>query len=257
MTATTAAPAAAETAAAAAAEDVKARDAENGTVNTIPAEVTDFVKIVSDLVAANPANFANEDTDEILVIREAFAKLSDKDARRQARTFIRDAKLTADKEMNDAVVTGDAAKIVPAAQRAGAYATVIQHGFKVISAERGSVKNAADPVAAAAALVAQIQLAYAVALSDIPAGISVEDFQAKVAEIVTPDEQNAATQYRAFIENGQKGDEPNVSDLAKAAARVSLGRGPKGQGRKPKAAETAADKGAETAAAETGDAAAE
>lgn len=52
-------------------------------------------------------------------------------------------------------------------------------------------------------------------------------------------ELSPAEAYVNWIENGREGDEPEVDKLLARAARVSLGYGPGGQGRKPKKEEDA------------------
>lgn len=49
----------------------------------------------------------------------------------------------------------------------------------------------------------------------------------------TVEVQTEAMTYARWLQDHQKGEEPKVSELAKSAARIALGRSPKGQGRKP------------------------
>ncbi|USH45091.1 hypothetical protein SEA_CAMERICO_95 [Gordonia phage Camerico] len=241
----------------AAATDATAEPLEDGTVvstetNTIPREVAEYWAAVSDAADNAPEELKDKTTDTMVELRRLFGAL-DKDGKRQARAIVRDAKDTELATAGEKQATDPAAAMAHMG-RSFALLNVINNGFSAL-APAGSPKTAADPVAAAVALTAQIQLAYAVSMAEAPAGISAEDYQARVSASLSENDQAHAQSYRAWLENGQTGTEPEVSDLAKAAARISLGRGPKGQGRKPKSAETApaADPAATVDGIDTGD----
>lgn len=92
-----------------------------------------------------------------------------------------------------------------------------------------------DPTEAFALEQATAQLAYSLTVLNKPEAVDDEALAAKLGELVTEDVQALADQYRTWVSNGSKGDEPELPEYAKAAARISLGRSPKGQGRKPAA----------------------
>lgn len=99
-------------------------------------------------------------------------------------------------------------------------------------------KNSSDDVIAQ---IAAITLAYSLAFGDAKNNPAMDaDFEAKVAELATADAQQRSAAYATWLKNKQEGDEPQISEIEKAAARISLGRAPKGQGRKPKGVEEAA-----------------
>lgn len=212
--------------------------------NTIPREVAEFWTLVSDYADQGAsAGLDDKKSDASLEIRRAYGAL-DKDAKRQARAIVRDAKDTELEDAGKAQATDPAAAMAHMA-RSFALLNVINNGFAALSS--AAPKSAGDPVEAAVALTAQIQLAYAVSMATAPAGVDSADYSARVSASLTENDQSDAIAYRNWIEAGQTGDEPNVSELAKSAARISLGRSPKGQGRKPGSPNAPKD---ETAAAD-------
>lgn len=99
-------------------------------------------------------------------------------------------------------------------------------------------KNSTEDVVAQ---IASIQLAYSLSMLKANSNSELDaDWQSKIADIATAEAQDRAGAYAAWLEAKQEGDEPEASEVEKAAARVSLGRAPKGQGRKPKSVEEAA-----------------
>lgn len=81
--------------------------------------------------------------------------------------------------------------------------------------------------------VVSIQLGYSLAYTNVPAHVA-SDWADSVK--IDAELERQSQEYRRWLETGQKNDqpEPNVPEVAKMGARISLGRGPKGQGRKPK-----------------------
>ena len=85
-----------------------------------------------------------------------------------------------------------------------------------------------------------LALAYSVAVSDLAtkAADGVDDIPADAQEratsALTEELQANAQRYRRWLEAGQDDEEPDVSEVAKAGARLSLGRSARGVGRKPK-----------------------
>lgn len=96
-----------------------------------------------------------------------------------------------------------------------------------------------------------IHLAYQVAAQRL-AALGIDPAKSVPDEVdVTP-----AVEYANWINNPESGDEPEVDNKFKRAARVSLGRGPGGQGRKPGSKAKESDNelpDAETVAAIDGD----
>lgn len=91
--------------------------------------------------------------------------------------------------------------------------------------------------------VAAIQLGYSLSILEAPAALA-EGWKEQVQVKADETAQEQARTYRIFLENKQEGEEPDVPEFVKAGARISLGRAPKGQGRKPKAVEEAAERDA-------------
>lgn len=89
--------------------------------------------------------------------------------------------------------------------------------------------------------IAAIQLGYSLAMLDAHNDQTLDpDWQDRIAEHATAEAQERAAQYALWLKGGQKGEEPEISEVEKAAARISLGRAPKGAGRKPATAGTRA-----------------
>ena len=95
----------------------------------------------------------------------------------------------------------------------------------------GSSIQRLTPTEAHIELVQGIQLGYALAVGHPGAGVDA-DWGDKLTQ---PDDElvKIAAEYREWLASGQMGQEPSATKVAKAAARISLGRGPKGQGRRP------------------------
>lgn len=120
---------------------------------------------------------------------------------------------------------------------------------------KGSSTRPTDPTEAYLQDISVVQLAYSLVALNKPKEVA-GDVDTRLAAILTEDAQTQGLAYREWIENKFEGEEPEAPEFVKQAARVSLGRAPKGQGRKGKAIEEA--KAAEEAAqaAETVDPAA-
>lgn len=125
-----------------------------------------------------------------------------------------------------------------------------QVGVKVLASSGGGTSNANKTAEKLLDGIKTLQIAYSLAISIAQNSTSPElaDWENKIG--VTEDDIAAARTYAEWIEN-PVGDEPDVSDLQKQGARVSLGRGPKGQGRKPGSGKVAADAPAEEVTADS------
>ncbi|AKL88268.1 hypothetical protein GMA3_91 [Gordonia phage GMA3] len=214
------------------------------TVNTISVEALEFKANVDKLIDANVTAFADKDSETVTDIRRAFGAL-DKDAKRNVRQFIKDAiavLLTEQAEVAADLANNPerATELVDIAKRAAAYNSVKDFGLKPLAAQstgERATRKPADPALAVGKNIAQVQLAYAVAMASVPTNVDPARITEITGELVTEAAQTEALEYRAWIYGGMEGAEPEASDVAKAAARISLGRGPKGQGRKPKTAD--------------------
>lgn len=99
--------------------------------------------------------------------------------------------------------------------------------------------------------VAAIQVAYSLAMGRGQADTKLDSgWEEKIPEFANGESQAQAKAYAAWLENKQEGEEPKASDVAKAAARIALGKAPHGSGRKPKAVEEAALAAAEATGSE-------
>lgn len=93
----------------------------------------------------------------------------------------------------------------------------------------------ANPTPVVVDQVASIALGYAVAVLLAAENPHLdEDWETRRDALVTAAGQDAALAYARWLQNRQKGEEPMATEVQKAAARVALGRSPKGQGRKPR-----------------------
>jgi len=102
-----------------------------------------------------------------------------------------------------------------------------------------STRKPRNRTGAVATHIAAIQLGYSLAMLDAHNDQTLDqNWQDQIAEHATAEAQERAGQYALWLKGGQEGDEPEVSEVEKAAARISLGRAPRGAGRKPKTATT-------------------
>lgn len=211
---------------------------ENVEVEKEPVDLTAFQAAVDALIAAVTANPASELTDELFEVRKEYHEL-DRVGKAAARKAIEDGAVAA--IMGSRVTEAQALlrtkdemlKAVPASGTPRAPRTP---------------KNVTDEVVAT---LAGIQLAYSynmVSAQENPA--LDDDWQERVANAATQDAATRVAAYVGWLEAKQEGAEPEANDIEKAAARIALGRAPKGQGRKPKAVEEAA-KAAEAAEGES------
>jgi len=116
-----------------------------------------------------------------------------------------------------------------------------------LSSGGGGSKSAKNPVEAHLTTMASIGVAWSLVQANGPAGADPADLQTRAQALITTDTISQAQEYVNWLNSDQEGDEPDVPEVAKAAARVSLGRAPKGQGRKKnKSTETAAAAPADT-----------
>lgn len=89
-------------------------------------------------------------------------------------------------------------------------------------------KVPADPTEAFVEKVAVLSLAYSLTVAEVPEGVSADEWEAKVTELVNGSVESA-TSYREWLanESEDKGDEPDVSNVIKNAVKLSLGRSAK------------------------------
>lgn len=94
------------------------------------------------------------------------------------------------------------------------------------AAKESAEKTPVDPSLAYVDRLASIRLALDLALGNAPEGVDADAAVEKVKALVGDTSGQAAT-YLAWLTNEaeDKGDEPDVSQVAKAAARLSLGKG--------------------------------
>lgn len=109
-------------------------------------------------------------------------------------------------------------------------------------------KNSTEDVVAQ---IASIRLAYSLAMLRANSNELLDaGWNEQVDELATSESQDRSAAYAAWLEAKQEGEEPQANEVEKAAARISLGRAPKGQGRKPKNVEDAAKAAAEASDAD-------
>ena len=204
--------------------DPTVTEATATTATEAPVDLSKFNDAVSNAISDGAPS-----DDEIKAVRRVYGELEPRKGKSAAR-----AKLDDDiKESieNSNVVSAQALfKIKDAIVKSG--------GLK--GTRTAAPKN---PTEAHVSNVLAIQLGYSLAYSNVADGVDA-NWVDQVKS--TPELEADAQKYRAWLSGGQEGTEPEVSDAAKAGARISLGKAPKGQGRKPgkdadKAANPAAD----------------
>ncbi len=113
------------------------------------------------------------------------------------------------------------------------FVLLAKNGTRVISANVG--RPAVPDSEKKKQNILQLQIGYALAAAAANNDPELAGWDQEVT--ATQEDITAAGNYAAWIEGGMEGDEPEATPAQKAGARVSLGRGPNGQGRKPKAAD--------------------
>lgn len=218
----------------AAAADVDAAEASEPKINTVTDEQFAFHAAVKKVID-NPDAAKDDKSDEIVAIRRAYGALS-KDERRSVKLWLKETSQTL---VDEGVEKDDMSKV----KSGNAVVIITRTALKPlapVSSITGSTATPADPTDAFVELKSTVYLAYAVV--EATKGESVDESEAeKVQALVTSEAQTRAVAYRAWIEGGMEGEEPEATNLEKAAARISLGRSPKGQGRKPGGKNKAAD----------------
>lgn len=188
-----------------------------------PTEVVDltaFEEAVLEVVE-DPENVSEEAT---LAARTAYQALG------------RNGKTAARKHVETAAVDAVMAGNLPEAQTLHRLKDEILKPIPADTKPRAPRKPK-NPTEGVVAGIVAIQLGYALA---VQAAMNTENidanWQEQVSVLATGEAQERAGAYVAWLLAKQEGVEPEVSELEKAAARVALGRAPKGQGRKPKEA---------------------
>ncbi len=184
---------------------------------------TEAVEEVSVEEAGNPKN------DNVKAVRQAYTDLSRK-GKAAAKKWLAD-------EGQKAVESDDFA-------RAKLLGRLRDNGTKVIAASTGESTRKGDDEKLVE-VIKGLAIGYGVATARAAAGVAT-DWQERSA--VTDEDVAAASAYADWIAGGQEGTEPTATDDQKAGARVSLGRGPKGQGRKPGPAKADVAEGENTGA---------
>lgn len=198
-------------------------------------EDTEAVLDISDFVAGLDTFVSADDNADLhslgTVVREKYRALD-----RAEKTL---ARRTVDTRATTAIYAGD----ILVAQRLVRIKDELVKPAKTTRV-RVAPKNHTDAVVSE---ILAIQLGYSLAVARASADTDLDaDWQQKIAALATGEAQVRATEYAAWLDGKREGDEPEgVTEVEKSAARISLGRGPKGQGRKPKvAAEAEAPAGA-------------
>ena len=206
------------------AEDTAAKAAAEA---AIAVELSKFNDVVSDAIADGTPS-----EEGIKAVRVAYGKLEP----RKGKTLARQA---LDDDIRKAIENGN---LIEAQGLFALKDAVLKGALKTGATRTAKPRNV---TASHVERILGIQLGYSLAFTHAPEGVDA-DWKDQVKN--TPELEKQASEYRAWLESGQEGDEPNVPAVAAAGARISLGRGPKGQGRKPKGSVTATEAPAEIAA---------
>jgi hypothetical protein len=207
---------------------------ETEKVETEVVDLSAFKDAVENVIS-DPADVSEEDTK---AAQHEYRELSRK-GKAGARSYVED-------QTANAVLAGNLGQ----AQALLALADALRNSGTKTSGP-SAPRKPKNPTDSYVEHVAQIQLAYSLSVLNAPENLD-EDWKERVQAKCDADAQTRAQAYRAFVEAKQEGDEPEATESEKAGARISLGRAPKGQGRKPKGVEEAEK--AAAAAAENQDA---
>lgn len=202
-----------------------------------PVDTTDFEAAVEALLAAVAQDAAGDHSDELFAVRSEYHDFN-RAGKNAARKIVED-------RAHGAIMNSELA----AAQALLSAKDEMLKPLPASGTPRAprAPKNATDDVVQA---IAAIQLAYSLSMLKAHGSTELDaDWQERISANATSDAQDRTAAYAAWLEAKQEGEEPAANDVEKAAARISLGRAPKGQGRKPKAVEEAAKISAETAEA--------
>lgn len=180
-------------------------------VEEAPIDLTKFNDAVSDAISDGAPS-----AEEIKNVRRVYGELEPRKGKSAAR-----AKL--DDDVRDAIQGSN----ITQAQALLAIKDAILKSGGLSGKRTAAPKN---PTEAHTSNVLAIQIGYSLAYSNVPEGVDPNWIDLVKA---TPELEASAQSYRKWLSDGQEGDEPEVPEAAKAGARISLGKAPKGQGRKP------------------------
>lgn len=176
-----------------------------------PVDLTKFNDAVSDAISDGAPS-----ADEIKNVRRVYGDLEPRKGKSAARNKL-------DEDVRDAIKASN----VIQAQALLEIKDAILKGGGLKGTRTAAPKN---PTEAHTSNVLAIQIGYSLAYSNVPEGVDPNWVDLVKA---TPELEQAAQSYRKWLSEGQEGTEPEVPEAAKAGARISLGKAPKGQGRKP------------------------
>lgn len=242
-----------DNATAAAAETVADNNAPESVVNTYSEKAIKFdfdVKAVingtyrdsdGDDIRATAADFANKDSEIVRILLDDFNAL-DKDEKRQARSF-RDSFQRENLDAMAALTSNPANLADPSVMQemqeigrvlgAITSATGSVYVTRSVSGDGASAKKIVDPRADYVKAVGVISLAYATILNGC--NYDQSEILAEVEALTSAPETLAeSAAYAEWLIGGEQSPEPYASEIAKSAARVSLGRSTGGQGKPPK-----------------------
>lgn len=201
-------------------------DTEQAAETVEQVDISDFLSAVNAYIEAYAlepsADHAKTDND----CRIAYTAL-DPEGRSMARKYV-------DEAAQQFVMAG---KLVEAQAMFPLRDSIRKPPRKVRTGPASARRSTVNPTEAFVSLVASVRLAYALAFtsSGSVTGLA-DDWQEQIDALATEEAQGRAAEYRAWVDSGMSTEEPHATDVEKAAARVSLGRAAKGQGRRPKTA---------------------
>ena len=187
---------------------------ENETATAEVEEVVDLTEFKDAVEEVSVEEAGNPKNENVKALRQVYTDLSRK-GKSAAKRWLAD-------EGQKALEDEDYA-------RAKLLGRLRDNGTKVIAASTGESTRKGDDEKLVE-VIKGLAIGYGVATARAAGGVAT-DWDSRSA--VSQEDIDAAAAYAAWIESGQEGAEPTATDDQKAGARVSLGRGPKGQGRKP------------------------
>lgn len=193
---------------------------ENETVNAEtqadePEEVIDYSAFTAAYAGVTVEQVEDDDSDTVKSLREVYNTLGPK-SKRAVKRLLKDEAEKCVMERNDFAE----AKRLMLINNNAAKSTSVASG--------NATRSRKTPEEKALETFKVLHYAYQLVFTRLQdAGINVTENTPEATDL------SGAQAYASWLENGQEGDEPELDNDLKRAARVSIGRGPAGQGRKP------------------------
>ena len=196
-----------------------------------PADYSAFEAVVGNISLADAGN---PESDSVKAAQEVYGELDAK-SKRAARKWLKD--------------TGEKFMLNDEFEKSKLFILVRKYAAVAPAGSGGTGSSRKTPEQKLIENFRAIHLGYQVVATLVQNTPGIDFTAIQPAEVdITP-----ALTYREWLESGAEGDEPEVDTELKKAARISLGRGPNGQGRKPGSKAKTAEDNAEAGEPEVDD----